>query len=475
MQDQAIRDFVASVADSTVKLELLSFLVDHPFALDNCTGLAKWLNLDEKTVEAALIALAEHGIVAGSGKGAGRVWSFGEDSPLSGAARQAVEAWRLTRDSLRREVLELERSRDELNERYEAILQAERGRTGTILNSLEEAVLVTGRDGAVLSVNGALLKRFGLPGATMPREGSPLEQVLPDEPVRKAVSASLAGLENGAEADLSHDSRFYRLRSVPVTGPDGAVLTAGGGGWLAAVTVFRDVTRDREIERMREDFISMLTHDLINPLGIIYGSTTLIAGGKVGDVTDKQKRLLGNVVKSCGTMERLIQDFLAVSRLEAGKLNLNPERLDVNRLVRDVLQLFSEQLQEKSLSVTFRAEYEPGVILADPVQLERVITNLLGNAVKYNNDGGRIVIVTAAEPEARLSLEVSDNGPGIPEADLPFIFDKFRRSSAGTRAKGSGLGLAVVRDLVGAMGGEITASSAPGEGAAFRLSIPTGV
>jgi len=474
MQDGNINGFIASVADSTVKLELVTYLVDHPFALDNCAGLAKWLNLDEMSVEEGLNALAAAGVVSFSGRGAGRVWSFEETSALAEQARQAAEAWRLTRDSLRREVLELERSRDELNERYEAILSAERGRTSTILNSLEEAVVVTGKDGAVLLANGALLRCFGAQKGSTPFEGRPLHEVIPDEQVQRAVRCAIEKMDSGVEADLAHAGRFYRLRSVPVTGPDGARLISADGGWLAAVTVFRDVTRDREIERMREDFISMLTHDLINPLGIIYGSTTLISGGKLGEVSEKQKRHLSNVIKSCGTMERLIQDFLAVSRLEAGKLNLSPERMDVNVLIRDIMQLFSDQMREKNLSVTFRAEYEPGFILADPVQFERVVTNLLGNAIKYNNDGGHITLATAAEPDGRLSLEVSDNGPGIPEEDLPFIFDKFRRSSAGARTKGSGLGLAVVRDLVTAMGGEISVTSSPGHGACFRLLIPAG-
>lgn len=473
MQEQPVKDFLATVANNTVKLELIAWLIEHPFSMDNASGLAKWLNLDEERVVRALGELSGAGIVHASGSGERTIWSFDPESPLAETAKQSARAWRLTRDSLREQLLDLERREDELHERYEAILSAERGKTETVLNSLEEAVLVTGHGDTVLLANGAMLRRFAA-GDSAPAAGATLGEIFRERSVSDVVRRSLELSETGEdrEIDFSCSGSCYRVRSVPVTGADGKVMTGADGERLAAVTVFRDVTREHEIERMREDFISMLTHDLVNPLGIIFGSTTLVVGGKLGELNEKQKRLLTNAIRSCGTMERLIQDFLTVSRLEAGRLNLNPEVFDINTLARDILDLFSDQVREKGLKVSFRAEYEDGRLLADPVQVERVLTNLVGNAVKYNEEGGHITLSTAEDPEGTLRVSVADNGPGIPEDDLPYIFERYRRSSTCGRTKGSGLGLAVVRQLVDAMGGEINASSRPGEGACFTFTLP---
>ena len=258
---------------------------------------------------------------------------------------------------------------------------------------------------------------------------------------------------------------------MPVTGPDGKVIADKEGKPAATVTVFRDITREKEIERMREDFISMLTHDLKNPLGIILGSSTLVLDGKLGFLNEKQNRLLSNVVKSCGTMDRLINDFLTLSKLEAGMLSLCLEEVVIDNILRSVIELFNPQVRERNLTVSYRNDCEKVRVMTDQVQLERVLANIFINAVNYNRDGGRIDL-SLRDNGSTVIVEVADTGIGIPQDELPFIFEKFRRASSAKYMKGTGLGLTIVRELVSAMGGEIWVKSKEGQGSSFSFRLP---
>lgn len=222
---------------------------------------------------------------------------------------------------------------------------------------------------------------------------------------------------------------------------------------------------------MREDFISMLTHDLRNPLGIIFGSSTLVLDGKLGLLNEKQHKLLSNVVKSCGLMDRLIEDFLTLSKLEAGQLPLNREKVDLNSLLQGVLQMFQPQIAGLGLEADFTTECEAVQVSVDRTQLERVVSNLVSNAIKYNREGGRIDVRSFREG-SWVKVEVDDNGKGISAAELPYVFEKFRRAASVENIKGTGLGLTITRELIGAMGGKIEVESEEGKGSRFTFSLP---
>jgi two-component system sensor histidine kinase ResE len=271
--------------------------------------------------------------------------------------------------------------------------------------------------------------------------------------------------------DYAAGGRHFAVSSRPVTDESGKVIGDKEGNATAMVTVLRDVTGDKELEQMRDDFVRMLSHDLKNPLGIIYGSSTLVLDGKLGMLTEKQAKLLSNVVKCCSQMEKLIEDFLTLSRLEAGQLVLNLQEVDLGSLVEGVVEISRSQFEQRELTGLFHPPDEPLKVHADMVQLERVMSNLVGNAVKYNRDGGRVdVFVKREDDSAR--VEVADTGLGIPEEEVPYVFDKFRRAAAVERMKGSGLGLTICRDLVEAMGGAITAESVEGQGSRFIFTLP---
>jgi len=471
--DKQVRQFLKQVANSIVKLELISYFHEHPFAMDNQAGLAGWLNRQETDLVDALEDLAAEGLVSHEGQGPAAVYSYLTDNAYSAVIERVVSAYRMTRDAVSEELRSLERRQDRLRKEYETLLFTERGKTETILNSFDEAVVVLNRERTILLANGRLLGSFGRAGAPENAAGLALLEVIREEPAQACLRALKEMDSEGEPVDHADNDRCYRVQSFPVTGPDGRVITDENGQVYATVTVFRDVTRDREIEQMREDFISMLTHDLKNPLGIILGTSTLLLDSKVGEITEKQHKLLGNIVKSCSTMELLIQDFLMLSRLEAGELKMSLVQLDINNMLKGILQMFNPRIREKGLSLTFKTDYDNVQVLADPVQLERVISNLVDNAVKYNREGGRIEISCGKDDSPDMvRVEVADTGGGIPDAELPYVFEKFRRASSDKQAKGSGLGLAIARQLISSMGGEIRVSSTPGEGSRFSFRLP---
>ncbi|HUU28613.1 MAG TPA: PAS domain-containing sensor histidine kinase [archaeon] len=469
--DNAVKNFLKNVANTVLKLEIISYYYEHPFTLDNAEGLARWLNRKVEDVTSDLEELVEKELLVREGERETAVYSYHPDRETSALVDKVVSSYRLTRDAVCGEVLKLEKKQEELRKEYQALLFTERGKTETILNSMEEAVVVLNRTGKVLLANEQLLRRFVRAKDIAPG-GAALEELVGEGFVAQAVRSSLERMEKGEESlDFSYAERCYKIQSVPVTGPDLQVIEDQEGHPVATVTVFRDVTREREIESMREDFISMLTHDLKNPLGIILGSSTLIIDGKLGILSEKQHKLLSNVVKSCDTMNMLIEDFLTLSRLEAGKLNLCIETVNINDLLQSTLQLFEVQIRDRNLKAGFSTDCEKVRVLGDSIQLDRVVSNLIGNAVKYNREGGRIDVYSV-EDGPTVRVDVADTGQGIPEDELPFVFEKFRRASSVKSVKGTGLGLTISRELVTAMGGEIWVKNRESEGCCFSFRLP---
>ena len=470
--ESEVKAFLKTVANTVLKLDILAYYHDHPFAMDNAEGLARWLNRRTADVVAGLEELSRHGLFSRESEEDSAVYSFGPDEKTAALVERVIASYRLTREAVYSEVLALQQKQDELRREYQRILFTERGRTETILNSLEEAVLVLNRAETVLLANGQFYERFA-PAGRAEREGQRLEELAASGEVAGVVRSSIGkmGEKSREELELHHGERFYRLQSTPVTGPDGKVIQSEEGGPAATVTVFRDITQDREIERMREDFISMLTHDLRNPLGIIFGSSTLVLDGKLGLLNEKQHKLLSNVVKSCGLMDRLIEDFLTLSKLEAGQLPLCREKVDLNSLLQGVLQMFQPQVAELGLEAGFTTECEAVTVSADMTQLERVVSNLIGNAIKFNREGGRIDVRSFREG-SWVKVEVDDTGKGIPADELPYVFEKFRRAASVENIKGTGLGLTIVRELLGAMGGKIEVESEEGKGSRFTFRLP---
>jgi signal transduction histidine kinase len=245
------------------------------------------------------------------------------------------------------------------------------------------------------------------------------------------------------------------------------------GRYLGRVFVFHDVTREREIDQMKSDFIDLVSHELRTPLTNIIGFVSLMLEGETGEINEAQRRSLASVQRQARRLSALITDLLDVSRIEAGQVTMRQETVDLAAVAEAMLQELQPQAREKNLTVHFMAAPNLPPVRGDTERLSRVFTNLLGNAFKFTPPGGEVSL-TLNVVNGELQGQVRDTGPGIPAEDLPRIFDKFFQVErvATRKSGGTGLGLSIVRGIVEAHGGRVWANSVVGEGTVFTFALP---
>ena len=229
----------------------------------------------------------------------------------------------------------------------------------------------------------------------------------------------------------------------------------------------------RELEELRASFTSMLVHDLRAPLTVIKGYAELLAHAIGANAGEKPERYVRVIRESSERMIRLIGEILDISKLEAGKLKLEPRPVDPVAIATSVAERFGPAVAKRQIKLEVRPARLQGPVHCDPDRLDQIFMNLIGNAVKFTPEGGRIDVEIADLGE-EVEGAVADTGHGIPPEELPLLFEKFSQTSSGraTSQPGTGLGLLICRHLVEAHGGRIWAESAPGRGARFVFRLP---
>ena len=194
--------------------------------------------------------------------------------------------------------------------------------------------------------------------------------------------------------------------------------------------------------------------------------------GAVGPLTDRQQEFVARIVRGADQMAELINDLLDIGKIEAG-LEMELGACDLGAMAQDTIEQFKGQAVGKNHKLVYRGPAQPAMVLGDKLRLRQVISNLLGNAIKYTPAGGEIGATVQVKDSIAL-LSIEDNGIGIPPADLPYIFDKFYRVETKETAdiQGTGLGLAICKSVVEKHGGRIWAESEPGKGSIFRVALP---
>ncbi len=245
------------------------------------------------------------------------------------------------------------------------------------------------------------------------------------------------------------------------------------GEFLGIVTIFRDITKEVEADRAKSEFVSTVSHELRTPMTAIKGYTDLIYSGMVGEINDNQKRFLGIVRNNSDRLTALISDLLDISRVETGRVRFEPEPVNVGDIVKNVIDALAPNAEKKGLTLTYRAEGGLPEIMGDPGRLTQVFTNLVGNAINYTpNDGKVNVDVYSAKGVVR--ADVTDNGIGIHPDDLSKIFERFYRADDPLvqESRGTGLGLSIVKMFVEMHGGRVWAHSQTGKGSTFTVILP---
>lgn len=243
------------------------------------------------------------------------------------------------------------------------------------------------------------------------------------------------------------------------------------GAVTGAVIVFEDVTAQRELEKLKEEFVSVVSHELRTPLTSLRGSLGLLASGVAGQLPDEAAQLVDIAVTSTDRLVRLVGELLDLERLSAGELHLDRSEHGIEDVVRQAVT--SVAALADAAHVELRADVPPGRVWCDSDRMVQVLINLVGNAVKFSDPGSVVVLTARVEPDA-LYCEVIDTGRGIPADKLEHIFDRFAQVDIGDGRPGggTGLGLAIARSIVHSHGGTITVSSAVGKGTRFTVTLP---
>jgi signal transduction histidine kinase len=225
-------------------------------------------------------------------------------------------------------------------------------------------------------------------------------------------------------------------------------------------------------KRRRIDFLSAVTHDLKNPLGVIQSLAELLLDGSAGALTPEQAALTRRIHASAAHVLQLAVNSLDATRLRSGYLSLLRTPANLADIVERVVSRSRTASDLKSIALRWSADPPPPVVAIDVLQMERVVANLVDNAIKYTPPGGTVTVTLSTFP-GQLVLDVRDNGPGIPPAELPAIFGKYRRRAATIGIDGSGLGLFIVKGIVEAHGGSVAAQSTEGAGTCITVRLPT--
>ncbi len=343
------------------------------------------------------------------------------------------------------------------------VLDLQKRKTDTMLSQLADGVLLVDPAGSIVEAN--LTGQVLLTGFAC---GWPKRLALP------VLIPELTPAHFAAEADATLElhrrvatrARTYQTSLRRLPHPPGRPL-----GW---VVILRDVTADRELEDVKREFMSVVTHELKTPLVSIEGFAKLLLMNKAGELTDKQRRWVTSIREQGQVMLTMVTNLLEITRLEGGNLTISRAPVSVAELTDELCGMWRPAVEGRGFSFGMSPPVPAGPeVNVDRQRMQQVIGNLIGNALKFTPPGGEIGISSAVTDTEAL-VTVHDSGRGIPAAAIPRLFEKFFQVEMGdTRiAGGVGLGLFIVHQLVLAQGGELTVESEEGRGSRFQIRLP---
>jgi PAS domain S-box-containing protein len=339
-------------------------------------------------------------------------------------------------------------------------------RNEAVLAGIADGVIVFDQVGGVVTVNPAMGTLLGRPTDTM--VGQTIEALMGRD-VAEADREMVGRLLRDGEITWSGfkvkwGDKIFAVSIAPVHNDTGLVI--------GMVAVFRDFTREAEIDRMKSLFVSIASHDLRTPLNSILGYTEMLYEGVYGELAGEQREIVGRVVANTQQMLGLTNNLLDQAQIEAGTIAFNYLPLSPSELVADVMNVMEVLARTQGLAMSSEiADGVPEKLFGDRQRLTQILVNLVSNAIKYTNEGE--VRVRVYRPDAgRWALEVSDTGRGISREDQSRVFEPFRRAARLPGYGGSGLGLSIVKRLVEMMEGEVRLRSELGQGSTFTVVLP---
>jgi two-component system, NtrC family, sensor histidine kinase KinB len=338
--------------------------------------------------------------------------------------------------------------------------------TEAAIDSLYDPVIVTDGEGRVTKLNPAAEEIFG---SEKENTGKHVGEVARDARIAGAVAEALEsqrpvageGMSSVLPLAVDGSERAFRLRTTP--------MRDNGHRLLGAVTILEDITHLREIDRLKSEFIATASHELRTPLTSVQMGVHLLLEGALGELTDQQNEVLQACRQDCERLDNLMRDLLDLSRIEARESRLQLATVSARDLLTTAVKELRPQVEVKGLVLTVNAPVELPWVSVDRLQIERVVSNLVINALRHTERGE--INISAEQRDRNLAVSVCDTGSGIPDEYLPHIFDKFVQVPDAPTG-GAGLGLTISKSIVEAHGGQMSVQSEVGRGTTFTFTLP---
>jgi two-component system phosphate regulon sensor histidine kinase PhoR len=340
----------------------------------------------------------------------------------------------------------------------------------TILKGMTEGVLVVDGKGRILLVNDALRRLLSLSSDVSDK--MPLE-IIRNAELEGAIRKAIQDGENIAlELDLNKSGeKTIEINVVSILSSNKRT-DEDNEGIRGAIAVFHDITRLKQLEKIRQDFVANVSHELRTPLTTIKGYAETLLEGALKE--DQAFQFVQVIKRHTDRLTKIVEDLLMLSRIETKEFQLRMEAIPLRDFIDDVVEFVKEPAEKKEISLSRNEIPSSLAVQADRDYLEQILINLLDNAVKYTPEGGKVIVSAIEKDSKEIQFSVEDNGIGIPKEDLSRIFERFYRVDKGRSKElgGTGLGLSIVKHLVQAHGGRVWVESQIGKGSTFYLTLP---
>jgi len=342
-------------------------------------------------------------------------------------------------------------------------LSEEKADLSAILAGMTEGVLVARPDGRIRLTNQALRNQFDITEET---QGKTVLEAFRNVPLQELVSEVIE------EGDVSARELTFLTPNERTCELSATRLQDSRGAVTGVIIVFHDITRMRQFENTRKEFVANVSHELRTPLSIIKGYVeTLLDDQPPDEATTRQ--FLNTIQRHSRRLEALIADLLSISALESQQARLNFEPVSMRAAAQSVLEELARQAQDKSITISMEIPEQLPAVRADAQRLHQILFNLLDNAIKYTQAHGHVTI-RAAEKDGTVETAVADDGPGIGPEHLPHVFERFYRvdKARSRELGGTGLGLSIVKHIIQSHGGRVWAESQIEQGSTFYFTLP---
>jgi len=372
----------------------------------------------------------------------------------------------------------------ELSEKYETILEqknkaeeiawkkydkvlSDKKNTDAVIRSVAEGLVVVNAKGKVIMMNPAAERLLDV--SKKEKIGKGLLDNLKEEQLVSMIKGDSDQEDREIEV-ISHQDETKKILRA-----SSAVIENENGQTVGMVSVLSDITKQKELDQMKSNFVASVSHELRTPLVAIEKSLSLILNGTTGAISPQQEQFLTIAERNLKRLGRLINDLLDLSKLEAGRLDLRTQPVSIEKIITESVESLKSWADTKSIEI--RKNMQPGLpeVNVDTDRITQVLNNLLGNSIKFTPEKGIIVVeAVLAENRNWLCVSISDNGIGISKEALPKVFDKFYQvgERVPTDITGTGIGLSIAKEIVELHGGKIWAESEAGSGTKFIFTLP---